>query len=264
MEERLQKIISRAGLASRRTAERWIADGRVTVNGVVADEPGSKADPDRDEVRVDGKLVQVVAEPAYYLLHKPEGYVTTTRDPEGRPTVMHLAKRIKSRVYPVGRLDWATSGLLLLTSDGDLTRMLTHPSSQVPKTYQVKLKGRIEEGAIQELRKGPDIGGPPLRPAQVRFVKHSRGGGAHSWIEMTITEGRTRQIRRMCEAVGHPVLKLKRTALGPLSLGDLPPGKHRPLTDREVSALKKLMARRKEKAKPGKAKKTAPAKAHKK
>jgi 23S rRNA pseudouridine2605 synthase len=240
MEERLQKIMSAAGVASRRKAEEMILAGRVRVNGVTVRELGAKADAMRDEVRVDGKLISTELAHAYIMLHKPEGYVTTTSDPEGRPTVMDLVKKLKRRVYPVGRLDWATSGLLLLTSDGELTRFLTHPSSKVPKTYYVKLQGRIGDAALKKLAAGPDIGGPPLKPSRASFVKFSRGG-THSWIEMTVSEGRTRQIRRMGEAVGHPVLKLKRTALGPLLLGDLPSGEWRFLTDREIAALKKLL-----------------------
>lgn len=240
MEERLQKIIARAGLASRRTAEQWIVTGRVSVNGVVAKKLGSKADPDRDEVRVDGKRVVVVPDPVYVMLHKPEGYVTTTNDPEERPTVMHLVRRVRTRVYPVGRLDYDTSGLLLLTSDGDLTRFLTHPSSRVPKTYKVKVEGRMNPEAITKLKKGPKIGGRPLRPAEVRTIRTTRGG-RNSWIEMTITEGRTRQIRRMCMVVGNNVLKLKRTRIGPVLLGDLPSGKYRHLSEREVATLKRLL-----------------------
>lgn len=242
MEERLQKIIARAGVASRRRAEELIAKGRVTVNGVKMAELGTRADPDRDEIRVDGRLISVDAGQVYVMLHKPEGYVTTTNDPEGRSTVMMLVKRIRQRIYPVGRLDFETSGLLILSSDGDLTHYLTHPSSRTPKTYYTKVSGKITPAAIEKLKKGPDIGGPPLTPAEVRFVKFSRGAGTHSWIEITITEGRTHQIRRMCEVVGHPVLKLKRTALGPLRLGDLPVGEWRHLSEREVSALKKLAA----------------------
>lgn len=240
MEERLQKIIARAGVASRRQAEEIIVAGRVKVNGLTVKELGAKADPERDEVRVDGQLLSVALEPVYLMLHKPEGYVTTTRDPEGRPTVMHLCKRLKFRVYPAGRLDYDTSGLLLLSSDGPLTRFLTHPSSHLPKTYQIKVKGLIGPEAVAALKQGPDIGGRPLRPAEVKFLKPNRTG-QHSWIQMTITEGRTRQIRKMCAAVGFPVLKLKRTWFGPLALGDLPAGEFRWLTDREISRLRKLM-----------------------
>ncbi len=241
MEERLQKIISAAGLASRREAERLILGGRVTVNGVEPKKLGQKADPERDEIRLDGKLVNVVLGPLYVLVHKPEGFVTTTKDPEGRPTVMDLVKRIKQRVYPVGRLDYATSGLLLITSDGEMTKFLTHPSSNIKKTYMVKVKGKLSREKIDELRKGPKIGGNPLKPSLVKFVKPSKGGGRHSWFEMTITEGRTRQIRKMCEAVGHPVMKLKRVSVGPLKLGPLPVGDFRFLSEKEVADLKKLI-----------------------
>jgi 23S rRNA pseudouridine2605 synthase len=249
MEERLQKIISRAGVASRRKAEELIVAGRVTVNGVKERELGVRADPERDEIRVDGKLISQALEHLYVMLHKPEGYVTTTRDPEGRPTVMKLIKRIRQRVYPVGRLDYDTSGLLLFTSDGDLARFITHPSSEVKKTYSVKVKGAASPGAVKELKKGPKIGGRPLKPSEARFVK-TTPGGRHSWVSLTISEGRTRQIRRMCEAVGHPVLKLKRIALGPLLLGGLPVGEWRHLTDRELSDLRRLMRGERKKSRP--------------
>lgn len=244
MEERLQKIISRAGIASRRKAEELITAGRVKVNDMAVKELGAKADPQRDEIRVDGALISVALEPVYVMLNKPEGYVTTVSDPEGRPTVMNLVKKIRTRVYPVGRLDFATSGLLLLTSDGELTRFLTHPSSHVPKTYEVKVKGRIPPEAIRALREGPKIDKKPLKPAEVRFLKFSRTG-QHSWLIMTIHEGRTRQIRRMCEAVGADVMKLKRVEIGPIKLGDLPPGDFRWLSDKEIALLKKLMKAKK-------------------
>jgi pseudouridine synthase len=242
MEERLQKIMARAGIASRRRAEEMIAAGKVSVNGVPVSELGSKADAERDEVRVEGRLISASRfEQVYLMLNKPEGYVTTTSDPEGRPTVMDLVKHAHQRIYPVGRLDFNTSGLLLFTSDGELTRFLTHPSSRVPKTYQVKVAGRIGPPAIEKLKKGPAIGGPALKPAEVEFLKVSRSG-KNSWLKMTIHEGRTRQIRKMGEAVGHEVLKLKRVALGPLYLSDLPLGDFRYLTDKEVAGLKRLMA----------------------
>jgi len=242
MEERLQKIMARAGIASRRRAEEMIAAGKVSVNGVPVSELGSKADAERDEVRVEGRLISASRfEQVYLMLNKPEGYVTTTSDPEGRPTVMDLVKHAHQRIDPVGRLDFNTSGLLLFTSDGELTRFLTHPSSRVPKTYQVKVAGRIGPPAIEKLKKGPAIGGPALKPAEVEFLKVSRSG-KNSWLKMTIHEGRTRQIRKMGEAVGHEVLKLKRVALGPLYLSDLPLGDFRYLTDKEVVGLKRLMA----------------------
>jgi len=255
MEERLQKIIAGAGLTSRRMAEEWIKKGRVSVNGLTVDELGAKADPERDEIRVDGNLVSALPEEIYVMVHKPEGYVTTTKDPEGRDTVMQLVKRIKRRVFPVGRLDYNTSGLLLMTSDGELTRFLTHPGSEVEKTYQVKVRDKIGDDDVNRLREGPDIGGKPLKPSKVNFLKYSRKGAKHSWIEMTITEGRTRQIRSMCEEVGHPVMKLKRVAVGPLSLGTLPVGEWRLLTDKEEASLKRLMKKKgKEKGKSGKGK----------
>jgi pseudouridine synthase len=251
MEERLQKIISRAGVASRRRAEELIVAGRVKVNGVKERELGTRADAERDEIRVDGKLINVVVEHVYVMLHKPEGYVTTTKDPEGRPTVMKLVKRLRQRVYPVGRLDYDTSGLLLFTSDGELTNFLTHPSSKVKKTYSVKVKGAVKNPAVHELEKGPKIGGRPLKPSEARFVK-TTPRSRHSWISLTITEGRTRQIRKMCEAVGHPVLKLKRIALGPLKLGNLRVGEWRYLTDREVSELNRLKSKKASAGQPGK------------
>lgn len=239
MEERLQKLLARAGAASRRRSEELILAGRVTVNGVVARELGSKADLDRDEVRLDGELVRSRPH-AYLMLHKPEGYVTTTSDPEGRPTVMDLVKRTGVRVFPVGRLDYASSGLLLLTTDGDLAQFLTRPRSHVAKTYQVKVRERVSQEAVAALIRGPHIGGPRLKPAQVKFANPSRSG-RHSWLEITISEGRTRQVRRMCEAVGHPVIKLKRVAIGPLRLGQLPVGQWRRLREREVEKLLALM-----------------------
>ncbi len=265
MEERLQKIIASAGLASRRQAEKWILEGRVSVNGLAVTELGAKADPARDEILVDGKAIIGQGELLYFMLHKPEGYVTTTSDPEGRPTVMDLMKKVKARVFPVGRLDYATSGLLVMTSDGELARFLTHPSSKVAKTYMVKVQGKIPQVALNKLKAGPDVGGPPLKPSRAKFVRRSKGGGYHSWIEMTISEGRTRQIRRMCEAVGNPVLKLKRVGLGPLKLGELAPGEFRYLDEKEIKVLKKIVGdAKKERKKAAKPKKAAKAKASKK
>jgi len=250
VEERLQKIISRAGIASRRKAEDLIESGRVTVNHIVMRELGTKADLSRDEVRVDGKQVRPPGAPLYFMVHKPEGYVTTTSDPEGRPTVMDLIRGAGPRLHPIGRLDFATSGLLLLTTDGDMTRFLTHPSSRVEKTYLVKVRERIGPDKIKKLASGPKIEGRRLRPARVRFSRPSRGG-RHSWIEVVITEGKTRQVRKMCEAVGHPVIKLRRVAIGPLKLGSLERGDLRPLTYDEVMALQDLMAGRSRRSRRG-------------
>ena len=234
MEERIQKIIARAGVASRRRAEELIRTGEVRVNGRVVTELGTKADPMRDEIRVSGKRIVADLPRVYLLLHKPAGYVTTTHDPEGRPTVLDLIRGTGERVYPVGRLDWETSGLLLLTNDGELTHYLTHPSSQVPRTYQAKVEGIPDPAALQKLTRGVLLDGRPTLPANVRLL---RKGPKHAWIEITLTEGRHRQVRRMCEQVGHPVLKLHRAALGPLMLGSLLPGRFRYLHEKEIKRL---------------------------
>jgi len=235
MQERLQKILSRAGVASRRQAEGLIREGKVRLNGKVVTELGTKADPAHDEIRVSGRLIAADQPWTYLLLHKPVGYVATTSDPEGRPTVLDLIHGVKERLYPVGRLDWDTSGLLLLTNDGELTHLLTHPSSEVPRTYQAKVEGIPNPTVLQKLRRGVFLEGRPTHPAQVRLL---RKGPGWAWIEITLTEGRNRQVRRMCEQVGHPVLKLCRVALGPLLLGDLPPGRFRPLKEKELKQLR--------------------------
>ncbi len=236
--ERLQKIIAAAGIASRRKAEDLITSGHVQVNGQVVTELGTKADIETDHVRVNGKLLHGAQHHIYLLLNKPKGYVTTMSDPEKRPTVMDLLHGIKGRVYPVGRLDYASEGLLLLTNDGDLAHRLMKAASHVPKTYVVKIAGTPNEDAIAKLRAGVSIAsddGKRVRtgPAGVRIVKQ----GANPWYEITLIEGRNRQIRRMFEAVGHHVEKIKRVRYGPLTL-DVPPGKYRRLTPKEVDRLK--------------------------
>lgn len=236
--ERLQKIIAAAGLASRRKAEELISSGQVQVNGTVVTELGSKADPEVDHVRVRGKLLHVVPRHTYLLLNKPKGYVTTVSDPENRPTVMDLVKGVKGRVYPVGRLDYASEGLLLLTNDGDLAHRLMKAASHVSKTYLVKVAGTPKEEALSKLRAGVSIAtddGKRVRtgPASVRVVKEA----ANPWYEVTLIEGRNRQIRRMFEAVGHHVEKIKRVRYGPLTL-DVPPGKFRSLSLKEIQRLK--------------------------
>jgi len=236
--ERLQKIISTAGVASRRKAEELITSGHVQVNGTVITELGSKADPDVDHVRVNGKLLHFEHRNIYLLLNKPKGYVTTVSDPEKRPTVMDLIRGVKGRVYPVGRLDYASEGLLLLTNDGDLANRLMKAASHVPKTYVVKVAGVPKEDAIAKLRAGVSIAtdeGRRVRtnPASVKIVKEA----ANPWYEVTLIEGRNRQIRRMFEAVGHHVEKIKRVRYGPLTL-DVPPGEFRPLTLKEIERLK--------------------------
>src|SRR5438477_3505070 len=237
--ERLQKIIAAAGVASRRKAEELITSGHVKVNGATVTELGSKADPETDHIRVNGKLLQPQEHRhVYLLLNKPKGYVTTLSDPEKRPTVMDLIRGVRGRVYPVGRLDYASEGLLLLTNDGELAHRLMKAASHVAKTYVVKVAGTPKEEAITKLRAGVSIAtddGKRVKtgPALVRVVKEA----ANPWYEITLVEGRNRQIRRMFEAVGHHVEKIKRVRYGSLSL-DVPPGEFRSLTLKEVERLK--------------------------
>jgi len=240
--ERLQKIISAAGVASRRKSEELITSGHVQVNGTVVTELGSKADPATDHIRVNGKLLHHEHRQVYLLLNKPKGYVTTVTDPEGRPTVMDLLRGVKGRVYPVGRLDYASEGLLLLTNDGELANRLMKAASHVSKTYVVKVAGTPGDEAIAKLRAGVSIAtddGKRVKtgPALVRIVKVA----ANPWYEITLIEGRNRQIRRMFEAVGHHVEKIKRVRYGPLTL-DVPPGEFRSLTLKEVQRLKSATA----------------------
>ncbi len=237
MEERLQKILSGIGVSSRRKAEELILNGRVTLNGAIAT-PGMKADPARDYIKIDGKLVMNPGKrgpkKVYLLFHKPYGVVTTLHDPEGRPTVKDFMKGIHTRVFPVGRLDFHSEGILLLTNDGNFANEVLHPSRKISKTYLVKAQGIIEEKEIGKLRHGVRLKDGVTMPARVRTVKDT---GQHSWIEITIYEGRKRQVRRMFERIGHPVLKLKRVGIDGLKLGDLKPGKFRPLTTEEMSAI---------------------------
>ena len=236
--ERLQKIIAAAGVASRRTAEKLISSGAVQVNGTVITELGTKADPETDHVRVNGKLLHGAQRHTYLLLNKPKGYVTTMSDPEKRPTVMDLIHGVKGRVYPIGRLDYASEGLLLMTNDGDLAHKLMKAASHVTKTYVVKVAGTPKDEAIEKLRAGVSIAtddGKRVKtgPAGVRVVKVA----TNPWYEITLVEGRNRQIRRMFEAVGHHVEKIKRVRYGPLTL-DVPPGKFRSLTLKEIEQVK--------------------------
>jgi 23S rRNA pseudouridine2605 synthase len=236
--ERLQKIIAAAGVASRRKAEELITSGHVQVNGTTITELGSKADPEVDHIRINGKLLQGERRHVYLLLNKPKGYVTTVSDPEDRPTVMDLVRGVRGRVYPIGRLDYASEGLLLLTNDGELANRLMKAASHVSKTYLVKVAGAPTEDAIAKLRAGVSIatdGHKRVRtaPAAIRVVKEA----TNPWYEVTLIEGRNRQIRRMFEAVGHHVEKIKRVRYGPLTL-DVPPGEYRTLTLKEVQRLK--------------------------
>jgi len=238
--ERLQKIIAAAGIASRRKAEELISQGLVSVNGEVVTELGSKADPERDHIRVNGKLLHGPERHVYLLMNKPKGYVTTLRDPEHRPTVMDLLRGVKARVYPVGRLDYASEGLLLLTNDGDFAYRLMKAASHVPKTYMVKVAGNPTAESLARLREGisiPSDRGMLVRtaPAKIRVIRES----ANPWYEVTLIEGRNRQIRRMFEEVGHHVEKIKRVRYGPLQL-DVHPGEYRKLDAEEVAKLKSL------------------------
>lgn len=234
MEKRLQKILAEMGVASRRKAEELIEEGRVTVNG----EPallGMKADPGRDSIKVDGKLLAAAEPKVYLMFNKPVNVVTSLHDPEGRPTVKDYLKGIKVRAYPVGRLDFDSEGLLLLTNDGDFANLVLHPSRRVPKTYLAKVKGMLEDEELDRLRRGVRLEDGLTAPAEVRKVRKLQ---ANSWIEITVREGRKRQIRRMLEKVGHPVLRLKRTRIDGLALGDLGPGRYRRLSPGEVKKIK--------------------------
>lgn len=237
MLERIQKVIARAGIASRREAEKLISEGRVTLNGKVVEELGTKVDTDKDYIKVDGKLITRPEPKAYLILYKPRGYVTTTSDPEGRPTIMELLERVKGRVFPVGRLDYDTEGLILCTNDGDLTHRLQHPSHEVPKTYFAKVEGVPTPEEITKLRKGIKLEDGMTAPAKVKLVRKVE---ANSWLEITIHEGRNRQVKRMVEAIGHPIIKLKREGLAFLTLGDLKPGEFRHLTAEEIKKLKEI------------------------
>src|SRR6266446_696973 len=236
--ERVQKIIAAAGITSRRKAEELISSGRVQVNGKVVTELGTKADAEQDHIRVDGKLLRGPERHTYIVLNKPKGYVTTVSDPEKRPTVMDLVRGAKARVYPVGRLDWASEGLLVLTNDGTLANGLMKASSNVAKTYVVKVAGQPDDAKLEKLREGVSIaekGGRRARtaPAKIRLIRE----GDNPWLEVTIIEGRNRQVRKMFEEVGHHVEKIRRVQYGPLAL-DVPPGDWRNLTLLEVAKLK--------------------------
>jgi 23S rRNA pseudouridine2605 synthase len=232
---RLQIILSRAGVASRRAAETLIADGQVSVNGRVVTELGTKADPAKDHVRVDGRLLKQPRAFSYFVLNKPPGVVTTLSDPEGRPSIGELVDFLGIPVHPVGRLDYHSAGLLLVTNDGELTKRLTHPRYHVDKVYRVKASRVPGPRAVERLRKGLRLEDGKTGPARVH-VTRSEGGKA--WLELTIREGRNRQVRRMLEKVGVRVEKLRRTAVGPIKLGRLPTGNVRPLTKREVEELR--------------------------
>ena len=270
--ERLQKIISRAGVTSRRKAEELILEGRVSVDGVVVRELGTKADPATAQIRVGSKPLRPPRNIVYLALNKPRECVTTLSDPEGRPTVMDFLKGVKERVYPVGRLDYHTEGLLLLTNDGDFANRIISAASGIPKTYWVKVAGTPAGEDLEKLRRGIVIEGRRTRPARIRplsragkarqsrerqradnpsrrhgavrpltarsFSSKERTGDGNPWFEVILEEGRQNQIRRMFERVGHPVRKLKRVRIGSVSLGNLPSGQYRSLTPAEIASLR--------------------------
>lgn len=278
--ERLQKIIAAAGIASRRSAEKLISSGAVSVNGTMVTELGTKANIEHDHIRVNGKLLHGAERQVYLLMNKPKGYVTTVSDPEGRPTVMDLLRGVPARVYPIGRLDYASEGLLLLTNDGELSNKLMKAASHVPKVYVVKVAGTPNEVGLEKLRRGLSIpterrfqrraessaaeksrsldsgrddrsrkkvairvktaGRVKTAPAKVRLVRE----GDNPWYELTLMEGKNRQIRKMFEEIGHHVEKIKRVRYGPLSL-DIPPGEFRRLTPAELEKLKASIGGRK-------------------
>jgi 23S rRNA pseudouridine2605 synthase len=235
MLERLQKIISAAGVTSRRASEELILAGRVTVNGVVVTELGSKADPAVDTVAVDGKQLTITANKIYILLYKPVGYLTTLDDPEGRPLVTDLLKEVGERVYPVGRLDYNTEGLLLLTNDGEWANQLMHPRHEVEKEYHVRVRGKVHNSQLDQLAGGVEVEGRKTAPARVCLIKE---GDQNDWFSIAIHEGRNRQVRRMCEAVSLSVVRLRRVRYGMLTLGALKPGEFRFLTGAEVAGLR--------------------------
>ena len=238
--ERLQKVLSRAGVASRRAAEALIAAGRVSVNGTVVTRLGTQVDPERDAIKVDGARVRPGADaPVYLMLHKPRGVVTTLSDPEGRPTVRDYLRGVRGRVFPVGRLDYASEGLLLLTSDGALARDLMHPSRGVPKTYAAKVRGTPSPEALKRLAAGVLVERRRTLPAKVRLLE----AGENAWVEVTVVEGRKHQVRDMLAAVGHRVQRLRRIRYGGVELGSLRPGALRPLTTREVERLRRASSR---------------------
>ncbi len=238
MQIRLQKIISAAGIASRRAAEQLIQQGRVTVNGRTVTELGTRADPDADDIRVDERRVKAPQRHRYFLLNKPRGYVTTRSDPEHRPTVLDLLKGVREYVYPVGRLDFDSEGLLILTNDGDFAATLTHPRHEVERVYEAHVLGVPDAHDLTRLRQGVVIDGRRTSPAHVELLDRRTEGGT-SVLRVTIHEGRTRQVRKMGDAIGHPVRSLKRVRIGPLADKHLRLGTYRELTPEEVQRLKK-------------------------
>ncbi len=234
---RIQKIIADAGLASRREAEKWIEEGKVTVNRQVVKKLGATADPEKDQIRVKGKLLPKSEEKIYLMFNKPKGCLTTVRDDRARKTVMDYFDKFPVRIFPVGRLDFNTEGLLLLTNDGALSKKLLDPKNNVERVYRVKVRGIPDEKDLSRLRRGVTLDGVKTGPMQ---VKVERATGRNSFLIMTLTEGKYRHIKRVCETIAHPVVKLSRTHFGGLSMSRLPTGAFRFLTDRELKSLRRL------------------------
>jgi pseudouridine synthase len=234
--ERLQKILSRAGISSRRKAEDFLREGRILVNGQVVRQLDFKADPSEDHIRVDGRLIKRLEPRVYYLLNKPKGVLCTRSDPEGRPVITDLLRTVRGRVYPLGRLDANSEGLLILTNDGDFFQLMAHPSHQKSRTYHVKVRGFPAEKQIQQLRKGVDLSDGRTQPAKIDLMEALK---SNSWWRVVVKEGRNRLVRRMFERIHHPVLRLIRVKYGPLGLGELKPGQSRRLSREEVDLLLK-------------------------
>ncbi|MFD1427804.1 23S rRNA pseudouridine2605 synthase [Kroppenstedtia sanguinis] len=235
--ERLQKVMARAGVASRRKSEEWILSGKVRVNGETVTQLGTRVDPERDRIEVEGRLIQS-EQKRYFIFYKPRGVITSLSDPEGRPVVVDWFRDVDERVYPVGRLDYDTEGLLLLTNDGELAHGLVHPRHEVDKIYQVTVEGTPAKKSLLRLETGVKLSDGWTAPAKVRMLRREKG---QACLEITLHEGRNRQVRRMCEAVGHPVVHLVRVQLAFLTLSGLQPGEHRELSRAEVQGLKELL-----------------------
>lgn len=232
VQERLQKVLARAGFASRRGAEALMQDGRVTVNGEIVRELGTRADPAQDDIRVDGVRVKVAREPVYLVLNKPRGVVTTRRDPSGRPTVMDLVPGVAG-LFPVGRLDLTTEGLILLTNDGAFAERVAHPRFEVPRVYHAKVRGLPDAKTLARLGRGVRVGDDLMVVDRVRVIEADR----NAWVEVALHEGKQHEVRRLLEAVGHPVSKLRRVSFGPVTLRSLGPGEYRALEPGEVAGL---------------------------
>ncbi|MGK2856198.1 MAG: pseudouridine synthase [Thermoanaerobaculia bacterium] len=265
-QERLQKIIAKAGIASRRRAEEMIRDGQVTVNGRVVTELGTRADAESDHVKVDGKLITKAEKHRYILLYKPRQVMTTVNDPQGRPTVVDILKGVKERVFPVGRLDFQSEGLLLLTNDGELAFQISHPKHGSVKTYHVKVRGVPSERIIDKLSRGITLDGKRTAPCEITRLRTTGRGEdeGNSWFDVQLREGRTQQIRKMFSAMGHPVVKLRRVAIGQVRDASLEAGHWRDLTPREVRLLAATESAPKPKpraARKARATRTAPKKA---